>query len=151
MAELVVTKAGYKKLQDELNTLINVSMPEIKNRMVTAREDGDLSENNPFITAKEDMDAAVFRIAELQRQLKEATIVEDNESEFIGMGDTIVIQIGSTKMTIKIVSSIEADATKQLISPESPLGSILMGKKIGDTVTFITPAGEQKVKIISRK
>lgn len=151
MAAIYLTKEGLENIQNELNELVKKSIPAIKKRMVNAKEDGDLSENNAWITAKEDMENARTRVAEIKRILKNAQIIDKpSEGKTISIGDTVKISIDSKNMTVKIVSTLEADPTKSMISEESPLGKVLINQKIGSTVSFVTPAGEQKVKIVER-
>lgn len=152
MSGLLLTKGGFKKLEDELKTIEKEVLPDIKKRMVAARGDGDLSENNAWITSKEEMDAATFRVAELKRMLKEAKIVEKTKTnKTIQIGDTVEIKLGSQKMTLTLVSTLEADPIKKLISEESPLGKVLVGKKPGDTATLSLPTGEQQITIVSKQ
>jgi transcription elongation factor GreA len=151
MAAIYLTKEGLENIQNELNELVKKSIPAIKKRMVNAKEDGDLSENNAWITAKEDMENARTRVAEIKRILKHAQIIDKpSEGKTISIGDTVKISIDSKDMTVKIVSTLEADPTKSMISEESPLGKVLINQKIGSTVSFVTPAGEQQVKIVER-
>jgi transcription elongation factor GreA len=152
MSALLLTKGGFQKLEDELQNIEKEVLPDIKKRMIAARSDGDLSENNAWITSKEEMDAATFRVAELKRMLKEAKIVDrTNSDNTVQIGDTIEISIGSQKMTLTLVSTLEADPLKKLISEESPLGKVLIGKKAGETATLSSPSGDQKITILSKK
>jgi len=151
MQELLLTESGLQKLKDELHTLQKVNIPEIKSRMVKAKEDGDLSENNPWIVAREELEATRFRISELKGMIKSAKIVQKQESKSISLGDTVTVEMNGKNITITIVSTLEADPTQQKISEESPLGKALLGKSEKDKVTMSTPSGNQEIKIISKK
>src|SRR4029079_12461400 len=106
-----------------------------------------------WITAKEEMEIARMRMTELKQILKEATLVEaqTTKSADIRLGDTVVVSVGGSKMTVTIVPTMEVDAAKSKLSEESPIGKAIIGKKAGDKVTMMTPAGEQEVEILSKK
>lgn len=153
MADIFLTKEGFAKLNDELKVLMKVTLPDIKKRMADARADGDLSENNAWITAKEEMEIARMRMTELKQMLKEAKLVtaQTTKSADIRLGDTVVIMLGGTKMTVTIVPTMEVDAVNGKLSEESPIGKAIIGKKAGDKVIMTTPAGEQEIEILSKK
>ncbi len=152
MAAVFLTKDGFKKLEDELKTLQKVTLPDIKKRMATAREDGDLSENNAWITAKEEMEIARLRVTELKQLLKEATLVTEDsaKSKQIKLGDVLEVAINGNKLKIKIVPTLEADPLQGHFSEESPIGKAIVGKEVGAEIAFSTPAGEQTVKILKK-
>lgn len=150
MSELLLTKEGYENLENELTTLQKKKIPSIKKRMVTAREDGDLRENNPWITAKEDLEVARIRVSEIKRMLKEAKILEKKDGNTVTIGDTVTVSMAGRNVTVKIVSTLEANPEKQMISEESALGKALINQKVGDTVVLATPSGEQKVEILTK-
>lgn len=153
MAAVSLTKEGFKKIEEELKNLQKNVLPDIKKRMANAREDGDLSENNAWITAKEEMEITRMRMIELRTMLKEAVLVEekDDKTPIIKLGDEVVLQMNGNKMTVKLVPTMEADPVTGKISEESPLGKHLIGKKPGDKVNYPSPAGEQEVTIVSKK
>jgi transcription elongation factor GreA len=150
MAEIMLTQEGLDSLKSELQELVTKTLPGIKKRMAVAREDGDLSENNPWITAKEDLVATQTRIMELKAMIKEAKVIEKNDSTLITVGDNITLKVNGTEMKIKLVSTHEADPSKQYISEESPLGKVILGQKMGTKVMFSTPAGDQEVVIVKK-
>lgn len=152
MAGVFLTKEGFATLENELKILVKETLPDIKTRMANARLDGDLSENNAWITAKEEMEIARLRMSELKRMLKEAVLVNESEkkSPMIKLGDSVTIEISGKKMEIKVVPTMEADPLSNKLSEDSPIGKALIGRKAGETVTLMTPAGEQTVSIISK-
>lgn len=150
MNPLQLTKDGLKKLEDELIDYKKNIIPSIKKRLANARGDGDLTENNPWLTAKEDLEAAQMRVSELQNMLKTATIVEDNKANAVTLGDEIEIDLNGKVIKITLVSTMEADPTAGMISEESPLGKAIKGKKKGDKITFSSPNGENTVTILTR-
>ena len=117
--------------------------------MATARADGDLSENNAWITAKEEMEITRMRIAELKLQLKTATLVKESKnSNVVQVGDQVTIIMNGIKTTVTIVPTLEADPVNKKLSSDSPIGKAVVGQKVGTTVTVQTPAGETVAEIV---
>lgn len=146
--EHIISPEGYKKLQEELDHLVNVKRKEIAQRIEKAKELGDLSENAEYHEAK---DAQAFnegRIAEINNLLKNVQVVENNNSKNkVSMGSTVTITDGKKEKTYTIVSFNEVDPGAGKISNESPIGMALLDKKKGETVTINTPNGEKEYKI----
>jgi transcription elongation factor GreA len=142
MADIFLTKEGFATLEQELKEMQKVTLPEIKKRMSNAREDGDLSENNAWITAKEEMEIARLHLNELKSMLKTAQLVTDHEKNTptVRLGDEVTLKMGSgSTMKVKIVPTMESDPTSNKLSAESPIGKAIMGKKAGDVIEFTTP------------
>jgi transcription elongation factor GreA len=110
---------------------------------------GDLKENAEYISAKEDQAFLEGKIAELQQILKVAVVVEGNGgNEQVNIGSTVVVIIdGEAPQTYKLVGIKEADPRNGKISNESPIGSSLMGKRVGDIATAETPGGDLAMEI----
>ena len=147
-----VTKEGLKKLQDELDNLQNVERPKISKAIGEAIEKGDISENAEYDAAKDEQRDIEARIEELEGILKNAEVVVEDEVDFdkINVGCTVkVFDITfDEEMEFKIVGSTEANSLVGKISNESPVGQALIGKKVGDTVSVETQAGEIKYKVL---
>ena len=126
----ILTYGGLKKLEDELENLKVVRRKEVSQKIKEAREQGDLSENAEYDAAKDEQRDIEARIEELEKILKNAEVVVE-------------------ELEYKIVGSTEANSLKGKISNESPVGKALLGKKVGDTVTVETPAGEFSYKVLS--
>ena len=134
----ILTYEGLKKLEDELQNLKVVKRKEVAQKIKEAREQGDLSENAEYDAAKEEQRDIELRIEEIDKILKNAEVVDDND------GDSSVINVGCTvtikdlefneEMEYKIVGSTEADSLKGKISNESPVGKALIGAQKGETV-----------------
>ena len=141
----LLTYAGLKALEDELETLKVVKRKEVAAKNKEAREQGALSEN----AEQRDIEA---RIEELEGILKNAEVVVEDEVDFdkINVGCTVkVFDITfDEEMEFKIVGSTEANSLVGKISNESPVGQALIGKKVGDTVSVETQAGEIKYKVL---
>jgi len=153
MEEIVLTTEGYKKLEQELDHYIKVKRPEAAEKVKTAREFGDLSENAEYDAAKDEQGIVEARIRELEETLKRAKIID---GEAI---DTTVVSVGcfvkihdleyDEKDEFKIVGSAEANYSERKISNESVLGAALLGHKKNDIVEVRAPAGVSQYKILN--
>lgn len=157
--EVVVTHEGYKKLEDELDTLRTVKRKEVAEKIKVARGYGDLSENAEYDAAKEEQAVVEARIADLEATLKVARIIDDselsNDTVSIGMKVRILAEGDDEEDAEEydITGSTEADMDLNRISDESPVGAALIGKKVGDVVEVTLPNGnviEYKVLAVSR-
>ena len=147
-----LTKDGAKKLQEELDYLVNTAREELSKRLRAAIEQGDLSENADYISAKEDQGFLEGKIQELQNTLKNSVMIEELEVNLdeVGVGNTIIIQEGSyPPEKYYIVGPKEADPTNGRISLKSPIGNALLGHRVGDSIDVKTPGGTLKFKLIS--
>ncbi len=148
----ILTYEGLKALEDELHELKVNRRREVAQKIKEAREQGVLSENAEYDAAKEEQRDIELRIEEIDKILKNAEFVDDND------GDSSVINVGCTvtikdlefneEMEYKIVGSTEADSLKGKISNESPVGKALIGAQKGETVEVETPAGIIKYEIL---
>lgn len=148
----ILTYEGLKALEDELHELKVNRRREVAQKIKEAREQGDLSENAEYDAAKEEQRDIELRIEEIDKILKNAEVVDDND------GDSSVINVGCTvtikdlefneEMEYKIVGSTEADSLKGKISNESPVGKALIGAQKGETIEVETPAGIIKYEIL---
>ena len=141
----MLTLAGLKKYEDELHDLKVVRRQEVAQKIKVAREQGDLSENADYDAAKDEQSEIERRIIELEKILKNAEVVmdEDIDVDKINVGCTVTIRESSRGLeaTYHIVGSSEADSRLKKISNESPVGAALMGHKTGDTVEVELPSG----------
>ena len=152
----LLTYAGLKELEDEREDLKVVKRKEVAAKIKEAREQGDLSENAEYDAAKDEQRDIEARIEELEGILKNAEVVVEDEVDFdkINVGCTVKVYdiTYDEEMEFKIVGSTEANSLEGKISNESPVGQALLGRKVGETVTVETQAGniEYKVLEISR-
>ncbi|MFC1720853.1 transcription elongation factor GreA [Patescibacteria group bacterium] len=146
-----LSKEKYKELSNELDFLTTTRRKEIAEKLEYAKSLGDLSENAEYQEARDDQAATEKRIAELELLLKNVEVVKKHHSDEVEIGSALVVQrVGEKqKRDFQIVGSEEADMATGKISNVSPLGKALMGGKKGDTVSFESPAGEVKYKIVS--
>ena len=149
----ILTYKGLKKLEDELENLKVVRRKEVSQKIKEAREQGDLSENAEYDAAKDEQRDIEARIEELEKILKNAEVVVEEEADLdkvsIGCSVKILDCEFDEELEYKIVGSTEANSLKGKISNESPVGKALLGKQVGDTVTVETPAGEFSYKVLS--
>ena len=146
-----LTREGLEKLKEELTWRIEVRRPEIARQTEEARKEGDLSENAGYDEAKYQAGMNEGRIMELEHRLKHAVIIEtdDGPASVVQLGRTVTIidkEFGDEEV-YTLVGSAEADPSAGKISNESPIGSALLGKKVGDVVSVQTPGGEVSFEI----
>jgi transcription elongation factor GreA len=150
MQEKIVTPAGLKKYQDELENLKNVKRREIAGRVQAAKEQGDLSENAEYAAAKEEQAYVEGRIEELESILKTVRVVErENRKDAVGIGSKVKVQVNGGSFEYEIVGANEADPAGGKISNESAVGQALLGKKKGDKITVTTPGGPVNYEILA--
>jgi transcription elongation factor GreA len=150
MQEKIVTPAGLKKYQDELDLLKNVKRREIATRVQAAKEQGDLSENAEYAAAKDEQAYTEGRIEQLESILKTVKVVErENRKDAVGIGSKVTVKVGGASVSYEIVGANEADPAGGKISNESAVGQSLLGKKKGDKITVATPGGPVQYEIIS--
>lgn len=149
----LLTQAGYKKLQDELEYLKVTWRKEIAEKIKDARAQGDLSENAEYDAAKDEQREKEGRIVEIEEILKNCEVVESSAAGDgkINVGCHVVLLDVEMEeqMEFDLVGSSEANSLKGKISNESPVGNALIGKEAGDTVTVESPAGDIEYKILS--
>lgn len=148
----LLTYAGLKKLEEELHDLKVVKRKEVAGKIKEAREQGDLSENAEYDAAKDEQRDIEARIEELEKILKNAEVVVEDEVDLDKINIGCIVKIldveYSEELEYKIVGSTEANSLKGKISNESPVGKALIGHKVGDTVEVETPAGVFAYKIL---
>ena len=148
----ILTYEGLKKYEEELQDLKVVKRKEVAQKIKEAREQGDLSENAEYDAAKDEQRDIEARIEELEKILKNAEVVDEDEVDLdkINIGCKIkILDIEyNEELEYKIVGSTEANSLKGKISNESPVGKALIGKKLGDTVEVETHAGVLKYKVL---
>jgi transcription elongation factor GreA len=147
---IYLTEEGKKKLEEELDYLVNVRRREVAAAIQSAKEEGDISENSAYDEAKLNQGFVEGRIQTIEAQLRNAVIIEKNgKSDEVNLGCNVTVEEeGFGKETYQIVGSAEADPLEGRISNESPIGKALIGAKVGDTVTAEAPNGQVIFKVI---
>ena len=148
----ILTYEGLKKYEDELHELKVYKRKEVAQKIKEAREQGDLSENAEYDAAKDEQRDIEARIEELEKILKNAEVVVEDEVDLdrinIGCKVKILDIEYDEELEYKIVGSTEANSLKGKISNESPVGKALIGTKVGDSITVETPAGSFQYQVL---
>lgn len=142
---IYLTTEGMENLRQELDHLINVKRPALAARLHAAIQQGDLSENADYITAKEEQGFLEGRIQQIEMMLRNATIIQEGVStDEVALGSRVtIIEDGQDEAeTFLIIGAAEADPVGGKVSNESPIGQALLGHQVGDTVTVKAPGGE---------
>ncbi|MDA8097597.1 MAG: transcription elongation factor GreA [Desulforudis sp.] len=149
--EVILTVAGLKKLEDELEKLKTVKRREVAGRIKQAIEFGDITESSEYEDAKNEQAFIEGRILTLEKMLRNAKIIdsEDVNIEAVGVGSTVLLEDleDGSQLEYTIVGSVESDPRLKKISNESPVGRALLGKRVGDSVEISVPAGVMKYKV----
>lgn len=148
----ILTYAGLKKYEEELADLKLNRRKEVAQKIKEAREQGDLSENAEYDAAKDEQRDIELRIEELEKLLKNAEVVVEDEIELDKINVGCQVKVYDVKydeeIEFKIVGSTEANSLQNKISNESPVGRALLGRKAGETVEVETQAGVIEYKIL---
>ena len=148
----ILTYAGLKKLEEELENLKVVKRKEVAGKIKEAREQGDLSENAEYDAAKDEQRDIEARIDEIEKILKNAEVVVEDEVDLdkINIGCTVLVYDieFEEEIEFKIVGSTEANSLEGKISNESPVGKALIGKSVNDVVEVETQAGIVEYKVL---
>lgn len=148
----ILTYAGLKALEEELENLKVVKRKEVAAKIKEAREQGDLSENAEYDAAKDEQRDIEARIEEIEKILKNAEVGVEDEVDFdkINIGCSVLVydKEFDEEIQFKIVGSTEANSLQGKISNESPVGQALLGKKVGDEIQVETQAGVMEYKVL---
>jgi transcription elongation factor GreA len=151
--ETVLTPEGYEKLKKEVEELKGPVRGRIAEAIREAKSHGDLRENAAYHEAKLNQTRLESRIAELEKTLQLARIVDPKDVSHSGahLGSSVkLLDLDfEDEMTIHLVSSYEADPAKDLISISSPMGAALLGCAVGQEVEVSAPGGTQRFRVLS--
>ncbi len=139
-----ITQEGLEKIKEELEYLKTAKRDEISAKLQRAISQGDLKENADYHAAKEEQGFTEGRIRDLEDSLRRAKIIsEDGPRDRVRVGSTVTVcEVGYDEPeTYYIVGAHEADPANGRISNESPIGSALLGAKVGQHVRAQTPSG----------
>lgn len=153
--EVIVTREGLTKLEDELRELKTVKRKELAERLKLAISYGDLKENSEYHSAKDDQSFMETRIKILDKMITKATVIDtvSLDLSIVSVGSIVILNDIEFKEQIKyqIVGPAEADVLDNKISYESPLGKELLGKKIGSVIHVTAPMGIIKYELLEIK
>jgi transcription elongation factor GreA len=145
---VVLSPEGRDRLEAELAGLI-AQRPEVVRRIATAREHGDLKENAEYHAAREEQGFLEGRIRALEAKLKVAVVVAPTvRGAIVELGSRVRVSEDGEEAELQVVSSAEANSREGRISSASPVGAALMGRKVGDAVTILTPGGQIRYEIL---
>jgi len=153
LSENIISQKGYENLLKKLEEMRDIEVPQIRDRISTARDHGDLSENAEYHAAREEMGLLLLKIAELEDRLGNSRVVNADAIS------TDSVQI-YTRVTLKdldsdqqriytMVSQDESDMSRGRISIQSPIGEGLAGNAVGDEVEIKVPAGVKRYVIMA--
>jgi len=151
--KVYLTKEKLEKIKEELEVLRKEKRPAVIAKIRDARSMGDLSENAEYHSAREEQSFVEGKIQDFEYMIKHAELINESckSKNVVDMGCTIECSINGKKQKFIIVGSAEVDISAGKISNESPIGSALMGKKVGDKISVNTPGGSVEYKILSIK
>ncbi len=142
MNKQYLSKERLEEIKQELEQLKNVKRVEVAQRLKTAKEYGDLSENSEYVEAREEQANVEGRIFELEELVKNAvTIQKGDGSGHVQVGSVVTVKKNGKVLTYNIVGSYEAKPEEGKISDESPLGKSFLGHMVGETLNVTTPGG----------
>lgn len=148
-----LTKVDIEKLKDELEYRIGTVRPKILEEVKFTRSFGDLSENAEYHAAKRERGKNESRIRYIRNMLKTAIVIEDqSQNDEVGLFDTVTFYIeeDNCEESVRIVTTLRQNSMEGLISKESPLGSAIMGKKVGERI-FVKVNDDYGYYIVIRK
>ena len=146
--DVYITKEGLENLKKELKTLVEEKRPGMAKRIKEAREMGDISENSEYDAARQEQSFVEGRIEELEEILKNAKLSQPNKKDSVEVGCMVTVHVEGSEESFHIVGALEANPSQKKISHESPLGSALVGKKVGDKIVVDAPVGKLTYTIL---
>lgn len=146
--KFLVTQKGLDELKEELEELEKVKRPKAVDRLQSAREMGDLTENGEYMSARQDLEFLDEQIEEIKEKLRHAkVVVKSKTKKTVGIGSKVTLFVGKKKVVYTVVGEGEADPAENKISHKSPLGEAILGKKVGDSGHAQVPVGKLKYTI----
>ena len=147
-----MSRTGYNRLMEELTRLETVELPEVKQAVATAREEGDLKENGAYIYGRQRQGHIVGRIGELKGKLNRADIFDCTKVEcdraVFGTVVSLLDLDTKEKLTYQLLGPDDADIDTGSISIYSPVGSAIVGHSAGDKISVELPRGERHLEVI---
>lgn len=153
MKKVPLTIQGAEKVREEVRTLKSEARPRVTQAIAEARGHGDLKENAEYHAAKEEQGFIEARIRDLESLLANAEVIDvarlkGTARVVFGATVSLIDEADGKASRYRIVGEYEADMKLGLISITSPLARALIGKEVGDVVSFVVPAGEKNLEIV---
>lgn len=149
---LQLTESALKALKDELAHLEGEARTKIIEAIATARAHGDLSENAEYHAAREQQGMQEARVRQIRDMLENAQVVESKDDDIISPGKLVTIRHEGEDESETYLLGLREEkrfAGHDVLTPESPLGKALLGKRVGETVAAEVPAGEMRVEVLA--
>jgi transcription elongation factor GreA len=146
---LQLTPEGHARLVEEHRALTEDRRPEVIERIVRARELGDLKENADYTAAREEQSFLEGRVQALEAQLRNALIVEPVDTNRVTLGSHVTVELEGEQQTFIVVGPAESDPLSGRISSVSPVGRALLGKREGEDALVVTPRGDVRYRVVS--
>jgi transcription elongation factor GreA len=149
--KVYVTQQGLEELKKELEELSTVKRPQVLEDLSQARNQGDLSENSEYTSARDELALIDTRLDELEEMLRNVELIDEDKggNSVVHMGSTVKVKSDGKEYTYTLVGEVEANPEEGKISISSPLGKALIGKKVGESVQVEAPAGTMSYTIVS--
>ncbi len=151
--QVLLTAQGLLEAKEKLEYFKVVRRKEVTEKIRQAKAFGDLSENSEYDEAKNEEAEVAQTILELENMINNAVLIDESavSSDEVSIGSKVEVKYMDSKKTdtLHIVGPSEVDLKNKKISYESPVGSALIGNKIGKTITVSAPKGDMKIKIVS--
>jgi len=150
--KIYLTKEGLAELKNEYDELVNKKRPAVLSRVTQARNMGDLSENAEYVSAREELTFIDGRIDELEIIIKQAVVIREGakaSNHVVKLGSTVTLHSNGKEEVFTVVGEWEADPTNKKISHQSPLGKVLIGKKVGEKVQVEAPVGRLPYTVVA--
>ncbi len=147
--QIILTPEGKRELEEEREMLRTKNLPRLRARVHALNEAGNVSDDSDFEETKEELVQLEARIREIEHILSDAKIVEHEDSySVVEFGSSVrVADKSGQEDTWTIVSAFEASLSQGRISVESPMGSAMIGKQVGDSFTVVAPGGELEFEV----
>lgn len=150
--EIYISREGLEKLKEELSLIEGIKLKAIAKKIAEAKDLGDLAENSEYHEAKQEQAFLAGRAQDLRYKVKHARIISNlNTGGVIAVGSKVKIAVAGMEKEFALVGGDESDPANGKISIDSPIGSALIGHKIGEKVMVKTPAGESEYSILEVK
>lgn len=150
----VITRKGFLKLQAQLKEMREVEQPAIRDRIATARDMGDLSENAEYHAAREELSMLMYKVSKLEERISGARIVDEDEIDTSSVKVFTEVRLkdlkrGGKEVVFRLVEPEAMDIAAGKISVGSPIAKGLMGKKVGEEAEIEVPVGTVHYQVLS--
>jgi len=142
--KIPITKRGLEEIKEEYQKLVDKKRPVALEHLVDVRKPGDLTEDNEYTLAKQELSFIDGKIDELEEVINKAILIDEGHEgcQAVKLGCRVTVQAGKDRHIFHLVGEWEADPAEEKISHQSPLGQSLLGKKVGDKVEVEAPVGK---------